>query len=96
MVYCGNRYASSRVFSIAARLLDIKPDLHCQHVLELMPGPLSNGRHNEKCHLIDLLRKFSSAEAHDERDKIFALLGMSTATEGSDALVADYSKRRKT
>lgn len=93
LVYCGNKSISASIFAASPRLIGIQTHTHCQAVLDLMPGPsrmlLEKTRHRD---LYFLLTEFSSAEATDEYDKIYALYGMCTKAEGSVLLIADYTK----
>lgn len=90
---CGNKIVSSRIFAVVPNLLDVEPDQHQQAVLDIMPG--SSRNHSwwtEKRDLRTLLSKFSKAEASDSRDRIYALLGISSDAHDDDALRPDYEK----
>ncbi|KAI4860616.1 heterokaryon incompatibility protein-domain-containing protein [Hypoxylon rubiginosum] len=91
-VYCGRESIPARVFSISPQLLGVQPNSHCQAVLELMPGPLRKRSGQDKDYdLYSLLQKFSKAEAQDDRDKVYALLGLCRDSEAS-RFVPDYEK----
>ncbi|XXG94903.1 hypothetical protein Hte_001162 [Hypoxylon texense] len=89
-VYCGRESVSARIFSISPQLLGIESNSHCRAVLELMPGPLrKRSGQDENRDLYSLLRKFSQAKARDDRDKVYALLGLCTDSEASQ-VTPDY------
>jgi hypothetical protein len=95
LVCCGNRSSQARYFALASRLVGIKVDRHCQAVLEMMPG---SGRETswwgQERSLYTLLKKFGAGcEASDPRDKIYALLGLSTDAKDSEILTPDYEKK---
>ncbi|KAI6084561.1 ankyrin [Hypoxylon rubiginosum] len=90
-VYCGRESVLARIFAIAPRLLGVEPDSHCQAVLDLIPGPSRKQlMQNEHHDLYSLLSRFSRAEAQDERDKIYALLGLCTDSEDDLTIIPDY------
>jgi hypothetical protein len=93
LVYCGMKSVSTRVFALAPLLIGVTPDAHCQAVLDLMPGPARKSSWwGQERDLYTLLHKFSNAQAQDERDNIYALIGMCTDRGVGGALVADYEK----
>ncbi|KAH6977445.1 ankyrin repeat-containing domain protein [Ilyonectria sp. MPI-CAGE-AT-0026] len=78
-IMCGSRTISTRTFAQIPPLLDIKPDAHIQAVLDVMPGYLRKSTwwsHSQD--LWTLLEKFQHSEAGDPRDKVYALLGISS------------------
>lgn len=84
---------NARFFALAPFLLGIKPEYHCQAVLDIMPGPSrKNSWWNQRRDLHTLVVKFKYSEASDPRDKIFALLGI--ASDGK-RLLPDYTKRQR-
>ena len=92
-VVCGTESVSARIFALAPSFLGIIPNPHCQAVLDIMPGPSRKGswwagKHN----LQTLLAKFGKSEASDPRDKIYALLGISSDARDTDLLRANYDK----
>jgi ankyrin repeat protein len=90
-VYCGQKSVSARIFALAPFLMDIKPDVHCQAVLDIMPGPFrKHSWWSESRDLYTLLKNFGDSEASDHRDLIYALLGMSS--DAINALQPDYDK----
>jgi Heterokaryon incompatibility protein (HET) len=79
VVHCGDKSVSARIFAQMPSLLGIVPDDHCRAVLDIMPGfSRKESWWDEKRDLQTLLYKFRQSHASDQRDKIYALLGMST------------------
>jgi hypothetical protein len=93
LVSSGTRSLSARIFALAPILLNIRPESHCQAVLDIMPGPSrTDSWWNQKRDLYTLLQKFRNSKAGDARDMIFALLGISSDMQDTDCLRADYEK----
>lgn len=92
-VTCGSKTASATVFAQVPHLLKITPDLHCQHILSIMPGALRDQSWwAENPDLYTMLNKFRNSEATDARDRIYALLDISSDACNSELLKADYTK----
>jgi hypothetical protein len=92
-VTCGTKSISARSFALAPVLLDTIPEPHCQPVLDIMPGPSrKESWWNRRRDLYTLLQKFRNSKAGDQRDMIFALLGISSDAQDTDYLRADYEK----
>ncbi|KAH8762780.1 ankyrin repeat-containing domain protein [Hyaloscypha finlandica] len=93
IVLCGNKSISARIFAQVPSLIGLQPQPHCQAVLDIMPG-LSRKESwwGQSRNLQTLLVKFRESEATDERDIIYALLGISTDACRSNILVPDYAK----
>ena len=92
-IVCGGKSVSASIFARMPSLLGITPDLHCQSIIDIMPGPLRESSWwVEKRDLRTMLDKFRNSEATDSRDKIFALLGISSDIHGNNILKADYGK----
>jgi hypothetical protein len=92
-IVCGGRSVSASVFALMPPLLEITPDLHCQPILDIMPGALRDSSWwAEKRDLHTMLDKFRNSEATDPRDKIYALVGISSDTCGTNDLKTDYGK----
>ncbi|RAQ51977.1 hypothetical protein AFGD_006337 [Aspergillus flavus] len=67
-----------------------------QAVLDIMPGPSRNGTWwNMNQDLYTLLQKFSASEARLPRDRVFALLGLSSDARDTDMLRPDYENSEK-
>ncbi|KAK1751192.1 hypothetical protein QBC47DRAFT_417605 [Echria macrotheca] len=96
LVCCGTRAILARTMAIAPRLLHITPNFHCQAVLDIMPGPSRmNSWWWKRRELSVLLDRFSESEASDPRDKIYALLGLSSDVKNSSGayvITPDYHK----
>jgi Heterokaryon incompatibility protein (HET) len=97
-IVCGTKSITTRIFARAPSLLNITLDhhsLHYQPLLEIMPSPLRNSSwwaKNRRPDLKTILDKFRSSDATDPRDKIYALLGISSDACDVDRLVPDYEK----
>ena len=93
LAYCGAKYVQARFLSLAPLLIGIVPEAHCQAVLDIFPGPArKDSWWGQSRDLYTLLRNFGRSEAQDERDMIYALLGMLSDTDKSDMLRPDYEK----
>lgn len=92
VIYGGKR-VSTRIFAIAPRLIGVKLDEHQQAIFDVMPGPLKRySSWHCNLDLYTMLRKFSAAEATEERDKIFALLGMCKDGSSNSFPVPSYEQ----
>ncbi|KAH8800858.1 heterokaryon incompatibility protein-domain-containing protein [Xylogone sp. PMI_703] len=92
-IVCGNKSVSADIFVLTLSLLKITPDLHCQSIIDIMPGSLrDNSWWAEKRDLYTILDKFRNSEATDPKDKIYALLNISSDAYNTDLLRADYRK----
>ena len=92
-VLCGKKSISASTFPQVPGLLGLQPDPHCQAVLDIMPGvSRQTSWWKDKRDLYTLLRKFRKSEATDERDIVYALLGISSDTCIGKALLPDYKK----
>ncbi|PSS03205.1 heterokaryon incompatibility protein-domain-containing protein, partial [Coniella lustricola] len=93
-IMCGDMSVSSRTFSSLPGLKGIEYDLepHTRSVLEVMPGPLRDLSWWQKDRsLIKLLLKFQECEAEKERDKFYALFGISQDFCDATVLETDYN-----
>ncbi|KAH8652696.1 heterokaryon incompatibility protein-domain-containing protein, partial [Tricladium varicosporioides] len=92
-IVCGGKSVSASVFARMPPLLKISPDPHCQPILDIMPGSLRNSSWwAKKRDLYTMLNKFRNSEATDPKDKIYALLGISSNAYDTDLLRANYRK----
>ncbi|EUC39519.1 hypothetical protein COCMIDRAFT_31310, partial [Bipolaris oryzae ATCC 44560] len=92
-VWCGTKSVRAHTFALAPSLIGIKPERHCQAVLDIMPGRLrEESWWSENRDLYNLLLKFSESEASDPRDKVYALLGISSDAWNANSLRPDYTK----
>ncbi|CAI9630242.1 unnamed protein product [Alternaria burnsii] len=95
-ILCGTKSIRARTFALAPSLIGIKPQRHCQAVLDIMPGSLREKTWwAENRDLYNLLLKFSESEASDPRDKVYALLGISSDAQDTKSLRPDYTKDLK-
>ncbi|PFH58368.1 hypothetical protein XA68_13753 [Ophiocordyceps unilateralis] len=84
---------AARIFSLAPILLGIKPDAHCQAILDIMPGPLRRESWWSESHdLYTLLKHFRRSQSSDPRDMVFALIGISSDGQEVQFLRPDYTK----
>lgn len=60
-----------------------------------MPGPRSEDQAASKIPLYDLLQRFRYAKATDQRDKIYALIGMVDFEHSKSIILPDYSISQK-
>lgn len=92
VVVCGAKHVSARTFAQMPALLGIeKVDSHVQAVLDIMPGPLrQKSWWTSNRDLKTLLRKFRSSQAGDPRDRIYALLGISSDAYTGKVIPPDY------
>ncbi|KAF2758466.1 HET-domain-containing protein [Pseudovirgaria hyperparasitica] len=92
LICCSSRSLSTEIFFLTPMILDTRIDRHCHAVLEIMPGP---GRYHswfrEHLDLYTLLAMFCRSEATDERDMIYALLGLAADSSAISMLAADYA-----
>jgi hypothetical protein len=92
-VCCGAWSIPAEIFTLAPSLVGEVPLLQCQSVLDVMTESSRVGSWwAQKRDLSTLLRKFQTYKTSDERDKIYALLGMSTDAQDLQSLVIDYQK----
>ncbi|KAF2788998.1 HET-domain-containing protein [Melanomma pulvis-pyrius CBS 109.77] len=92
-VCCGNRSIPAEIFASAPSVIEEEPEPHCQAVLDIMPGPSRSGSWwGQTRDLCTLLRMFQESKATDERDKIYALLGMSSDSLDIQSIDIDYQK----
>jgi len=90
---CGNTTVQARFLAIMPHLLGVKPDTQSQAVLDIIPGcPRNNSWWSQNRELRTLLEKFRACKAGDSRDRIYALLNMSTDTDDTSFPKADYEK----
>jgi hypothetical protein len=97
LLSCGSRAIYSRTFFDVASLLgvivDSQANSQVRALLDVMPGPRRKGSWwSESRDLWTLLHKFQTSEATDERDRVYALLGISSDASLGNALSPDYEK----
>ncbi|KAH7120339.1 ankyrin repeat-containing domain protein [Dactylonectria estremocensis] len=92
-VMCGSKAVSTQTFTQIPSLLGITPDEHTQAVLDVMPGYLRRSTWwSESQDLATLLGKFRHSKANNPRDKIFALLGISSDACDKDVFRPNYEQ----
>lgn len=94
IVCCGNQEITANTFAIAPIIFDVKPSVHCQSVIDIMPGPWrTTSWWSEKPCLYTLLLKFGETEASEPRDLIYALKAIAADSDSeSPILTPDYEK----
>ncbi|KAF1830322.1 HET-domain-containing protein [Decorospora gaudefroyi] len=96
-IWCGTKSVRERTFALAPSLMGVNLERHCQAVLDIMPGHLREETWwSESRDLYNLLLKFRESEASDSRDKIYALLGISSDAQDTNSLRPDYTKDLQT
>lgn len=92
-VCCGVRSIPTEIFVLALSFVEQKPPPHCQPVLDIMAESFrSSSWWAHTRNLCTLLRKFQGSKATDERDKIYALLGMSSDPLDTKNITIDYRR----
>lgn len=92
-VACGAKSVLARTFTRFINYHGVKPNQHRQAILDLMLGHIqNNSRWTRKYDLHTLLLKFKGSKASDQRDKIYALLGISSDRSTMGFPVPDYEK----
>ena len=92
-VCCGIRSIPAEIFVLAPSLIKQEPPPHCKPVLEIMAeSSRSSSWWAHTRDLRTLLQKFQASKATDERDKIYALLGMSSDPLDTKNLTIDYRR----
>ncbi|UKZ69145.1 uncharacterized protein TrAtP1_010154 [Trichoderma atroviride] len=94
VVCCGNFAIAANIFAIAPIIFGIDPSVHCQSVIDIMPGPWRQSSWwSEKPCLYTLLIKFGETEASEPRDLIYALKAIAADSDSdSPVLTPDYNK----
>ncbi|KAE8454218.1 hypothetical protein EG329_005143 [Mollisiaceae sp. DMI_Dod_QoI] len=93
IIFCGKKSVSAQIFSQIPSLIRLQPKLHCQAILDIMPG-LSRKESwwGQNRNLHTLLRMFRQSQATEERDIIYALLGIASDTCQGDTFLPDYKE----
>jgi ankyrin repeat protein len=92
-VVCGRKSVSAQTFATAPEIFEIEPEPHVQAVLDIMPGPQRKlSWFADRPNLWTLLNKFCLSKASQPRDRIFAILGISSDASSNKALRPDYAK----
>jgi ankyrin repeat protein len=92
-ITCGTKSVSARTFALLPFLVGVTPSSQRQAILDVMPGPTRNfSWWTQNQDLFTLLLKFRESDASDPRDKIYALLGISSDRFTTDFLQPDYER----
>ncbi|KLU89613.1 hypothetical protein MAPG_08584 [Magnaporthiopsis poae ATCC 64411] len=92
-IVCGHLSVPTSAFALIPSLMgeDVPP--RAQALLDVMPGPLRKSGTswwNAERDLCTILQKFAGSEASRPRDRIYALLSVSSDTSESRAILPDY------
>jgi ankyrin repeat protein len=91
IILCGKDSVSTRIFPLAVSYLDVRPNSHCQAVLDIFPGTSQDRSWwVQRRDLRTLLLKFGHSASSEPRDKVYALLGLSSDACKSSHLAVDY------
>lgn len=92
-IQLGKTSVSSRIFTMVPSLLSVDLNPHSQAILDIMPGPSrKNSWWTQKRDLRTLSAKFARCEATEPRDKIYALLGISSDASDTTRFPVDYKE----
>jgi len=98
LVYCGARSITTGAFTRALDVCDVEVGPHREAVFSLMPdtsfGSWSWYLTQRERTLKSLLKKFQRSKACDPRDKIYALLSISSNASKTEHIRPDYSKNK--
>lgn len=90
---CGGHAIVARIFFDLAFLLEVLAKNQARAILDVLPGRRAwESWWNQNRELRTLLVKFQNCEATDERDKVYALLGISSDACLGNAFPPDYEK----
>ncbi|ETS78652.1 hypothetical protein PFICI_08505 [Pestalotiopsis fici W106-1] len=86
---CTEGWIKATTFAAAPNLLEVEPSTQCQAIIDVMPGPSRlSSWFGQNPNMSTLLWRFRSSQASDPRDRLYALLGISS----DKPIVADYRK----
>lgn len=92
VVCSGTKFVSARIFALAPSFITVQPKPHCQAVLDIMPGSPEYSWWRQKRDLYTILERFKGSKATDQRDMIYALIGISSDYCHDENFKADYTK----
>ncbi|KAK0672599.1 heterokaryon incompatibility protein-domain-containing protein [Cercophora samala] len=91
VISCGKTSVSAKIFTLAPFLMGVYPGPHRQAILDMMPGPFRGSTwFSGSRDLYTLIDHFGASETTEERDLIYALLGMSS--DAVHVIHPDYQK----
>ncbi|KAH6693730.1 heterokaryon incompatibility protein-domain-containing protein [Plectosphaerella plurivora] len=90
-VLFGSRSAPAAIFALMPSFLGVKVDSHTQAVLDILPGhSRQESWWNQRRDLLYLLKMFASSQTSEPRDRIYALLGISSDASDTNVFSPDY------
>lgn len=92
VIQCGRLSVPAHIFARGISLLDTCVEPYVQTILDIVPESIrKDSSWIQKNDLFSLVVKFSEREAIDERDFIYALVGISSEPRTHDLLTIDYT-----
>ncbi|KAJ1329649.1 HET domain-containing protein [Microdochium nivale] len=92
-VYCGDWAVSCDIFILALWLFQVTPSSHVSQIIGTMPTRFREALYHGGDHdLHSVLLRYREAKASDERDRIYALLGLVHEDDNRPPLVVDYAQ----
>ncbi|KAF3037751.1 hypothetical protein E8E11_003397 [Didymella keratinophila] len=88
-VTCDAKSVSARIFALSPTWVLTEPSPHCQAILDVMPGPTRNSSWWMQDHNFYTLLIVRESQASDPRDRIYALLDISSNVSTTDILRPD-------
>ncbi|KAI8683441.1 HET domain-containing protein [Fusarium keratoplasticum] len=93
-IHCTAGIVDTKLFALAPWLLRTHVPPQSQAILDIMPGPSRQSSWwSKERPLQELLWKFRECEATDPRDRVYALLGISSIAD--ESIKPDYSKSER-
>ncbi|KAI0471276.1 heterokaryon incompatibility protein-domain-containing protein [Xylaria cf. heliscus] len=91
-VFCGTTSIPAQIFAICTRIEKATTNSHTSAVIGLMQKSLDSTTNSlQGKSLASLLKQFSESEASDERDRIYALLGLCGTKRNAKMIIPDYT-----
>ncbi|UPK99291.1 hypothetical protein LCI18_010226 [Fusarium solani-melongenae] len=93
-IHCTAGIVDAKLFALAPWLLRVQVPPRCQAILDIMPGPSRQSSWwSKERTLRELLWRFWECQATDPRDRVYALLGISSIAD--ESIKPDYSKSER-
>ncbi|EEU42694.1 uncharacterized protein NECHADRAFT_84187 [Fusarium vanettenii 77-13-4] len=92
-IVCGSKSVPGYIFALMPSILGLEIDDHTQAILDIMPGKQrSQSWWSDRRDLHFLLKKFAACQATEARDKVLALLGISSDASSPEVFRPDCQK----